>query len=100
MFGLKLLMDSRFGIFQPFFIGMQPSLVGIFEGCGERRHDLPTISQISPDFCPLFVFADSLESSSDFNRLFEFVKVKRTLVDTRKTVEVGAILFVKLGELV
>ena len=100
MFVLQLLMNSRFRILQPFFIGVQPSLIGVFKRSGERRHDLPTVSQISPNFSPFFILADSFESSSNFHGLFEFIQIKRALVNTRETVEMGAILFVKLGELV
>jgi hypothetical protein len=75
-------------------------LVGVFERCGQRRHDLSTISQISSNLRPFLVFADALEPAANFDGFLEFVQIQRAFVDARKAIEVRTILLVEFGQLV
>ncbi len=79
---------------------MQPSLVGVFQGCGQRRHDLSTVAQVPSDFSPLLVFADALKAAANFDGFLEFVEIKRALVDAREAIEMSTILLVEFCQLV
>lgn len=79
---------------------MKPSLVGVFQRSGEGGHDLPTVSQISAYLGPLLVFANTFKPTPNFDGLLQFIEVQRALVNTREPIEMSAILFVELGELV
>jgi hypothetical protein len=85
---------------QPLFVRIEPPLVRVLEGGRERGHDFAAVTQISTNFSPLLVLANALKTTSDFDGLLKLVQIQRTLVDRWETVQMGAILFVKLGELV
>lgn len=96
----ELLLDPGFGVFQPFFVGMKPSLVGVLQGSRQRRHDLPTVAQVSSNFSPFLVLAHSFEATSNLDRLFQFVQVERSLVDAGKPVQMSTVLLVEFRELI
>lgn len=96
----QLCLDAGFGVFEPFLVRMQPPLIRVLEGCGQRRHDLATVAEIAADLCPLLILTNSLEAASDLDSLLQLVEVQRPLVNAGKAVEMGTVLLVELCELV
>ena len=82
----KLLLHAWFCRSKIFLVRMEPPLIRVLQRSGKRRHDLPAVSQIAADFSPFLIFADLVETASNFNGLLEFVEVERPLVDAWKTV--------------
>ena len=100
VFNLQLLLHTRLSETKILFIGLEPSLVGILERRRQRRHDLATVTQVATDFRPFFRLANRIEATARLHCFFQFEQIQGTLVDTWETVEVGAMLFMKLGQLV
>lgn len=96
----KLLLHAWLSELQVFFVWMQPALVRIFQRGRKRRHDFPTVPQISPNFRPFLQFTDLLETTALCHCLFQLVQIERALVYAGKSIEVHAVLFVKFGKLV
>lgn len=95
-----MVLNARSCELEILFIRQQPLLIGVLERCRQRRHDLATITQVSPHLGPPLAFADCFKASLPFNRLLQAIQIERALVDAGKAIEVVAILFVELGELI
>jgi len=97
---LKHLLHARLDNAKILLVRMKPFLIGVFERCRQRRHDLATVAEITPNFGPFLALAHSLETTSGLNGLFEFVQIQRPFINAWESSKAVAMLLVEFGKLV
>lgn len=91
-------MNARFCKAQILLVREEPLLVGVLEGCGQRRHDLATVPEVTANFSPLLELANLLKASATLDGLFQTVEIEGFLVDIGPPIQVIALLFVEFAK--
>jgi hypothetical protein len=68
-------MDTRFRDPQIFLVRAKPPLIGVLEGCGQGRHDLATVTEITTDLSPLLLSAHIVEAPAGFHSFLQPVEI-------------------------
>jgi len=66
-------MHSRLEYPEILFVWMEPLLIRVFQRCGQRRHDLAAVAQVSSNLSPLLQLTYLLKPASCIDRLFELI---------------------------